>query len=128
MRWAFCAAVIQLRDSAVLLSAHLDHLGVGKPVKASDIYNGADDDASGTTAVLELARVLGAGVRLAADRSLRAFRERGTRRAGVNLLSREHPPLPLHKIAVNLNSKCWDAPIPPSNLTPCGLPDGSGQT
>src|SRR5437667_12244101 len=42
-----------LRHSAVLLSAHLDHLGVGKPVNGDDIYNGADDDASGTTAVLQ---------------------------------------------------------------------------
>lgn len=41
-------------DQIILLSAHLDHLGVvdGKT------YPGADDDASGTTAVLELARVL----------------------------------------------------------------------
>src|SRR5437016_4259822 len=52
-----------LRHSAVLLSAHLDHLGVGKPVNRDDIYTGADDDASGTTAVLELARVLGTGPR-----------------------------------------------------------------
>src|SRR6476659_4045582 len=52
-----------LRHAAVLFSAHLDHLGVGEPVKGDNIYNGADDDASGTTAVLELARVLGAGPR-----------------------------------------------------------------
>ncbi|MEY2412301.1 MAG: hypothetical protein QOD84_907, partial [Acidobacteriaceae bacterium] len=52
-----------LRKSAVLLSAHLDHLGIGTPVKGDDIYNGADDDASGTAATLELARVLGKGAR-----------------------------------------------------------------
>jgi len=37
----------------VLLSAHLDHLGIGPAVNGDSIYNGADDDASGTTAVLE---------------------------------------------------------------------------
>ncbi len=51
----------KLRSSAVLLSAHLDHLGIGRPVNGDRIYNGADDDASGTTAVLELARILGPG-------------------------------------------------------------------
>lgn len=41
-------------DEIVLYSAHYDHLGVGKD--GDDvIYNGADDDASGTTAVLNLA-------------------------------------------------------------------------
>jgi len=48
-----------LQHSAVLLSAHLDHLGIGAPVNGDSIYNGADDDASGTTAVLELARTVG---------------------------------------------------------------------
>src|SRR6201987_4110156 len=42
---------------AILLTAHLDHLGVGPEKKGDRIYNGADDDASGTTAVIELARV-----------------------------------------------------------------------
>ena len=49
--------------AAVLFSAHLDHVGIGKPVNDDNIYNGADDDASGVVAVLELARVLGAGSR-----------------------------------------------------------------
>ncbi len=45
----------------ILLTAHLDHLGVGKPVKGDAIYNGANDDAAGTTAVLELAHALASG-------------------------------------------------------------------
>ena len=40
----------------VLFSSHYDHLGVGKPVEGDSIFNGADDNASGTTAVIELAR------------------------------------------------------------------------
>ncbi len=40
----------------VIFSGHYDHLGVGKPdSKGDSIYNGANDDASGTTAVLLLA-------------------------------------------------------------------------
>ncbi len=44
------------KDEVVLLSAHLDHLGV----KDGKTYPGADDDASGTVAVMELARALAA--------------------------------------------------------------------
>src|SRR6202041_727240 len=47
----------------LLLTAHLDHLGVGRPVSGDSIYNGANDDAAGTTAVLELAHALAAGPR-----------------------------------------------------------------
>lgn len=40
----------------VIFSAHYDHLGIGKPVNGDSIYNGANDDASGTTAVILLAK------------------------------------------------------------------------
>jgi Zn-dependent M28 family amino/carboxypeptidase len=42
----------------VIVSAHLDHLGVGEPIKGKTIYNGAMDDASGVATVLETARSL----------------------------------------------------------------------
>ncbi len=45
----------------ILLTAHLDHLGIGPAVNGDTIYNGANDDAAGTTAVLELAHALAAG-------------------------------------------------------------------
>lgn len=40
----------------VVFSGHYDHLGIIKPVAGDSIANGADDDASGTTAVIELAK------------------------------------------------------------------------
>jgi hypothetical protein len=40
----------------VIFSGHYDHLGIIEPVKGDSIANGADDDASGTTAVISLAR------------------------------------------------------------------------
>ncbi len=44
----------------VIFSAHYDHLGIGKPNESGDsIYNGANDDASGTTAVITLAKYFG---------------------------------------------------------------------
>lgn len=50
-----------LKDEVILVDAHYDHIGIGAPVNGDSIYNGADDDASGTIAVLEIARVLAAG-------------------------------------------------------------------
>ena len=45
------------KDEYVVFSAHYDHIGVGKPDNNGDsIYNGANDDAAGTTAVIMLAR------------------------------------------------------------------------
>jgi aminopeptidase YwaD len=90
-----------LQQTAVLLSAHLDHLGVGQPVKGDDIYNGADDDASGTTAVLELARVLGRGPRPRRTVIFALFGSEETGGQGSTFFLL-HPPVPLKQIAVNL--------------------------
>jgi hypothetical protein len=47
-----------LRDEYILVDAHYDHVGIGTPVNGDSIFNGADDDASGTVAVIEIARAL----------------------------------------------------------------------
>jgi Zn-dependent M28 family amino/carboxypeptidase len=44
------------KDEYVIFSAHYDHLGIGRPVNGDSIYNGANDDAAGTTAVILLAK------------------------------------------------------------------------
>ncbi len=56
-------ALLPGRDPAkagqyVAVGAHYDHVGVGPAVEGDSIYNGADDDASGTTAVMEIAERL----------------------------------------------------------------------
>ena len=43
------------KDEQVIFSAHYDHLGIGRPLAGDSIYNGANDDAAGTTAVILLA-------------------------------------------------------------------------
>ncbi|OJH35248.1 M28 family metallopeptidase [Cystobacter ferrugineus] len=45
-----------LAAESVVLTAHLDHVGVGEPLKGDRIYNGAMDNASGVAALLEVAR------------------------------------------------------------------------
>jgi Zn-dependent M28 family amino/carboxypeptidase len=52
-----------MRDQVVVFAAHYDHLGIGKAVNGDSIYNGADDDASGVTSVLEIARALSDGAK-----------------------------------------------------------------
>ena len=49
----------KLKAQYVILSAHLDHLGVGAPINGKTIYSGAMDDASGVASVLEMARSFG---------------------------------------------------------------------
>jgi hypothetical protein len=48
----------RLKDEFVVFSAHLDHLGIGKPIKGDSIYNGAMDNASGIAAMLDVAAML----------------------------------------------------------------------
>ena len=47
-----------LSNQYVVLSAHLDHLGVGEPVNGDRIYNGAMDNASGSAVLLDIASAL----------------------------------------------------------------------
>jgi Zn-dependent M28 family amino/carboxypeptidase len=85
----------------ILLTAHLDHLGIGPAKNGDPIYNGADDDASGTTAVIELARVFAAAPRPARTLIFVLF---GAEELGGygNRYFLEHPPLPLDHIFANL--------------------------
>ena len=86
---------------AILLTAHLDHLGIGPAKNGDNIYNGADDDASGTTAVIELARAFAHGRR---PKRTILFVLFGSEELGGygNQYFLEHPPLPLEHIVANL--------------------------
>ena len=49
----------ELKDEYVVFSGHMDHVGMGSPDANGDsIFNGADDDASGTIAVVEIAEAM----------------------------------------------------------------------
>src|SRR5699024_3378865 len=47
-----------LKNEVIILGAHYDHIGIIQPRKGDSIANGANDDASGTAVVLELAKTL----------------------------------------------------------------------
>jgi hypothetical protein len=94
-------------DRVVVLGAHYDHLGRGgdgslAPEQQGEVHNGADDNASGTAVVLEIARLLAAGPRPGCDVvfALWSGEEQG-------LLGSEHwaqhPSVPLENVRANLN-------------------------
>ncbi|MFW6199581.1 MAG: M28 family peptidase [Gemmatimonadota bacterium] len=98
-----------LRDTYVVFSAHVDHLGVGEPDASGDsIYNGADDDASGTSALLEIAEAFAA---LSAEdsefRPARSIVFLGVSGEERGLLGSawfaDHPTVPLESIVANVN-------------------------
>jgi len=53
----------KLKGEYIVISAHLDHLGVGRPVDGDAIYNGAMDNATGVASLLEIAKAIAAGPR-----------------------------------------------------------------
>ena len=48
----------RLKNEYVVFSAHLDHLGIGQPIRGDAIFNGAMDNAAGVASLLEVAAML----------------------------------------------------------------------
>ncbi|MDH3242997.1 MAG: M28 family peptidase [Saprospiraceae bacterium] len=91
-----------LKDEVVVLSAHYDHLGR----RGNSIFRGADDNASGTTALLEIMRVVAEAKNknLGPRRSVMAIFFTGEEKGllGSEYFS-ENPSIPLENITVNIN-------------------------
>ena len=103
---------------AIMLSAHLDHLGVNESLTGDKIFNGADDDASGCVAVMELARVLAAGPRPRRTIYFICFgsEERGGYGARYFIAN---SPVPLEKVIADFNFEMLGRPdpkVPPGKL------------
>ena len=103
---------------AIMLSAHLDHLGVNERGTGDTIFNGADDDASGCVAVLEMARALSSGQRPRRTIYFICFgsEERGGYGARYFI---DHSPVPLEKIVADITFEMLgrpDAKVPPNTL------------
>ncbi len=92
-----------LRDTYVLVTAHMDHLGVGSPVAGDSIYNGADDDASGTAAVLEIAQAF-ASLPVPPKRSVLFLTVSGEEKGllGSRWFA-DHPTVAMERIVADLN-------------------------
>lgn len=101
------------RNEYILLSAHYDHL----PTRDGQIYNGADDDASGTATVLEIAQAFTVGER--PKRSILVIFHTAEE---VGLLGSKyfvsHPTVPLSAIIANLNVDMVGRTRAPSDTNP----------
>lgn len=93
----------KLKDEAVMYTAHYDHLGIRPEMPGDNIYNGANDNATGCGILLELAHVFS----LAAQRPRRSILFTAVTAEEQGLLGSEylgkHPPIPANKIALDLN-------------------------
>lgn len=93
----------ELKDEYVIVSGHYDHLGTTAPGRADRIYNGANDDASGTVMVVELASAL-AKVEPGPKRSILFLTFFGEEKGllGSRYYGR-HPLVPLSKTVAHVN-------------------------
>ncbi len=91
-----------LADEVMVYSAHWDHVGVQASMTGDSIYNGAVDNASGTAALIELARAYKNG---GATRRSILFVATGAEEMGLlgAVWYAKHPLFPLGKTAVNFN-------------------------
>src|SRR6266496_3714801 len=93
----------KLADEAVMYTAHYDHFGIRLDMPGDNIFNGADDNATGCGILLELARAFGA----AAQKPRRSILFAAVTAEEQGLLGSEylgkHPPIPAGKIALDLN-------------------------
>ena len=99
-------------EEAILITSHLDHLGRRENAPGDDkIYNGADDDASGTVAVIEMADAFAAHK---APRRTVIFACFGSEEAGGfgATYFRETTPIPLNRIVANVEFEMIGRPDP----------------
>jgi len=113
-----------LRNEYVLLTAHLDHLGVGAPVDGDSIYNGAMDNASGVATLLELARALRQGP--APKRSVIVAALTGEEEGlyGSRYFAL-HPLVPMSRIVAEINVDMVLPIVPLTHMVVFGLNESS---
>jgi hypothetical protein len=91
-----------LKNEYIVCAAHIDHLGISRPVKGDSIYNGAHDNASGVAINLEMARLF-ASLPQAPRRSILFV---GVTGEEMGLLGSDYfasnPTVPKEKIVANL--------------------------
>jgi Zn-dependent M28 family amino/carboxypeptidase len=93
----------KLKTEAVMYTAHYDHLGIRPDMPGDNIYNGANDNATGCGILLELARTFAS----AAQKPRRSILFASVTAEEQGLLGSEylgkHPPIPAGKITIDLN-------------------------
>ena len=110
-----------LSKEAVLIGGHYDHFGIGAPVNGDSIYNGAEDNASGTAAVLAAAEAfVRSGVRTGRSLVFVGFAAEESGLIGSQALA-DDPPVPLRDIAAILNLDVMNLHGRTSDISALGL-------
>ncbi|MDH4069452.1 MAG: M28 family peptidase [Ignavibacteria bacterium] len=93
----------ELKKEVVIYSAHYDHLGVGNPVAGDSIHNGALDNATGVSALLNIAAAF--TYQQTPPRRSLLFAAVGAEESGLigSKYYAEHPTFPPGRIAANIN-------------------------
>ena len=92
-----------LKDTYVVLSAHYDHLGIRPGMEGDNIFNGANDDGSGTVSVIEIASAL-AGMKDRPKRSILFLNVFGEELGMLgSAYYGRHPLVPVAKTIANIN-------------------------
>src|SRR5579884_1109671 len=115
----------KLKSQYVVLTAHLDHVGVGAPIDGDRIYNGAMDDASGVASLLDIAdRVRAAAVKT--RRSLLFVAVTGEEKGllGSKYFA-AHPTVPAQDIVADINCDMFLPLFPLRILTVYGLDEST---
>ncbi len=114
-----------LKDEYVVLSAHVDHLGIGAPINGDKIYNGAMDNASGDAVLLDVA----ASLKKSGDKLKRSLlfvfvtgEEKGL--LGSRYFAR-HPTVPGNSIVADINIDMFLPLFPLKVLTVYGLQESN---
>ncbi|WP_419722921.1 M28 family metallopeptidase [Sphingobium aquiterrae] len=115
----------KLKAEYVVLSAHLDGLGVGEPIHGDTIYNGALDNASGVASLIEIAKALKAG-KVKPKRSILfaivCAEEKGL--LGSRYFA-ERPTVPQGALVADLNFDMALPIFPLTSVTPLGYDQSS---
>jgi len=116
----------KLKDEYVIYTAHWDHLGVGLPnAKGDKIYNGAQDNASGTAGLIEIAR----GFKALPKPPRRSILFLAVTAEEKNLLGSryyaENPIYPLTKTVADINMDVLNVYGPTRDITVIGLGNSS---
>ncbi len=115
----------KLRDEYVVISAHLDHLGVGTPVNGDAIYNGAMDDASGIASVIEIARSFRAD-RLRPKRSILFLAVTAEEQGELgSIYFAHHPTVPIGQVVADINMDMYLPLFPLKYLEVQGLEEST---
>jgi Zn-dependent M28 family amino/carboxypeptidase len=109
----------ELADEYVVLTAHLDHVGVGAPINGDDIYNGAMDNASGIATLIESAKVVAsAGAKRSVLFVAVTAEEKGL--LGSRYFSL-HPTVPKANLVANINMDMFLPLFPMKSVMVLGL-------